>query len=174
MDPRVGRTKDALRASILDQIQRKRWEKITVQDLLDQTGISRSTFYAHYDNKLAVLTDEIPSVADTIRIDASKRVVDLQPLFAHVDEMAPILHPLLSQPVLREINDNFEREFAGVFRALVEDNESWLPEFLAGALISSVRQYAAQRVRRPPDEVAAEISTYINTPLKHPTKSVVR
>lgn len=163
MDPRVARTREALNEAILDQIQRKRWEKITVQDLLDATGVSRSTFYAHYDNKLAVLTDNIPSVAGTIRIDAESGLVDLRALFAHVDEMAPVLHPLLSQPVLREMTDEFERQFAVGFAERVEDTQSWLPGFLAGALISTVRQYAAERVRRPSDEVADEVAEYINS-----------
>lgn len=148
--------------AILDQIQRKRWEKITVQDLLDSTGISRSTFYAHYDNKLAVLTDNIPSVAGTVRVDPLTKHVDLAPLFAHVDQMAPIMHPLLSQPVLRDMIDKFEREFASVFAESTSQEGGNLPEFLAGGLIATIRLYAAERHRRPPEEMAAEVGGYIN------------
>ncbi len=166
MDPRITRTRAALTEAIFDQIQRKRWDKITVQDLLDATGISRSTFYSHFDNKLDVLTANIPSVAGTIRFDRETERVDLTPLFLHVEEAAPVLHPIMSQPVLREVTDEFERKFAHAFSELVDDPTSPLPNFLAGALISTIRHYAMDRSRRPAEEMASRVGAHVDCLLR--------
>ena len=160
MDPRVVRTRTALQHALFDLIQERRWTKITVQDLLDRTGISRSTFYAHYDNKLDVLTNGIPDLAATMMIDPTTSRLDLQPLFAHVEEMSGVVAPLLAQPVLGEIAAALEDGFAQAFASVVGTESSpTVSRFLAGAMLATIRQYAADRNRRPPPVVAAEVGS---------------
>lgn len=168
MDPRVIRTRKALKEALRDLIQERRWEKITVQDMLDRTGISRSTFYAHYGNKLEVLTDGIPMVTSTMTIDLESRRVDLGPLFDHVEEMAPILRPLLSQPVLGEISARFEEQFAEAFGRLVDDSTPELPHFLAGAMVASIRRFATDLSPPPAATVATELEGHIERLLSTP------
>jgi AcrR family transcriptional regulator len=51
MDRRAVRTRKALHAALLALILRKDYEAITVQDIIDEADVSRSTFYAHYTGK---------------------------------------------------------------------------------------------------------------------------
>lgn len=46
-DLRVRRTRDALGSALIQLIQEKPINDITVQDVLDRAGVGRSTFYLH-------------------------------------------------------------------------------------------------------------------------------
>jgi AcrR family transcriptional regulator len=50
-DARTARTYRALSAALVDLMQTREFDAITVQDLLDRTGVGRATFYAHFRNK---------------------------------------------------------------------------------------------------------------------------
>ena len=51
VDRRSARTQRLLHQALMQLILRKNYESITVQDLLDEADIGRSTFYAHYAGK---------------------------------------------------------------------------------------------------------------------------
>lgn len=160
VDPRVTRTKESLYEALFKLMQTTRWEKIRVKDLLDQTGLSRSTFYAHFDNKYDLLTAAIPDLTISIR-GSDERPLDLEPLFEHVDSMAEVLNPLLSQPVLFEIADIFHRNLITHWRAMLEESGiecDWvLEEHLAGSLTAVVKAYVGQPVRDDPADVAERL-----------------
>lgn len=49
------RTDKAIQASMLSLLRKKPFEKITVQDILDETPVSRATFYKHYHDKYEIV-----------------------------------------------------------------------------------------------------------------------
>ena len=51
MDRRAARTRRALHGALMSLILRKGYEAITVQDIIDEADVGRSTFYAHYTGK---------------------------------------------------------------------------------------------------------------------------
>ncbi len=51
IDRRVSRTQEMLRKSLFPLIISKGYDAITVQDILDQANVGRSTFYAHFKDK---------------------------------------------------------------------------------------------------------------------------
>ncbi len=51
MDRRSARTRRSLHQALMTLILRKGYEDITVQDILDEADVGRSTFYAHYTGK---------------------------------------------------------------------------------------------------------------------------
>jgi AcrR family transcriptional regulator len=50
-DRRVQRTRRQLHQALLSRILEKKYEAITVQDILDRADIGRSTFYTHFRDK---------------------------------------------------------------------------------------------------------------------------
>lgn len=50
-DRRVRRTRDTLGDALVELIREKPFDDITVQQILDRAGVSRSTFYEHYRDK---------------------------------------------------------------------------------------------------------------------------
>lgn len=51
IDRRVARTQTAMRGALIALLRRKDYAEITVQEILDEADIGRSTFYAHCSGK---------------------------------------------------------------------------------------------------------------------------
>ena len=55
LDPRVKRTHQLLAQAFVDLIKEKGFQAISVQDITARAGINRATFYAHFQDKYALL-----------------------------------------------------------------------------------------------------------------------
>ena len=65
-DRRVARSRRALKEALTDLILERGYESVTVQDVIDRADVGRSTFYAHFLDKdallMAILADlEMPA-----------------------------------------------------------------------------------------------------------------
>lgn len=58
-DSRAECTRSSIRESLLDVLQTKTYDKITVSEICSRSGISRGTFYNHYGNLGEALNDLI-------------------------------------------------------------------------------------------------------------------
>lgn len=54
-DRRVRRTREALHSALMALIVRQGFEATTIQQVLDEADVGRSTFYAHFSGKAALL-----------------------------------------------------------------------------------------------------------------------
>ena len=57
-DRRINKTKKAIYQAFLQLLNSKRYETITVQEIIDLADVGRSTFYSHYESK-ELLLDEL-------------------------------------------------------------------------------------------------------------------
>jgi len=55
LDPRVKRTRSLILQSFSDILAEKGFDAITVQDVTDKAQVNRATFYAHFQDKYALL-----------------------------------------------------------------------------------------------------------------------
>jgi AcrR family transcriptional regulator len=60
-DRRTRRTRQLLGHAFVDLMTEKRYDSITVQDIIDRADIGRSTFYAHYRDKEDLFVREFES-----------------------------------------------------------------------------------------------------------------
>ena len=163
-DPRPARTRQLLSDALFELIQEKRWERITVQDVLLRSQCGRSTFYAHFDNKFDLLTSAIPAITLPIA-STDAPMPDLMPLFEHVEEMLPILRPLLSQPLLGEINDVFRRQLAEAWQRHLSTQGVPAPRselaacFLAGAFMAVCTEWVERNCDQPTEQVCMHFTS---------------
>jgi AcrR family transcriptional regulator len=57
-DRRIQRTRKLLQDALLALMLEKNYEEVTVQDVIDRANVGRSTFYAHFQDKEALLLSE--------------------------------------------------------------------------------------------------------------------
>src|SRR3954463_13974337 len=91
-DLRVRRTRDRLGDALVELLLQKSFDEVTVQEILDRAGVSRSTFYTHFrdtnDLFLSDVDDFFEGMATALSRGGSKskRVAPVQELFAHIGE----------------------------------------------------------------------------------------
>jgi AcrR family transcriptional regulator len=68
-DRRIRRTRRILNEALISLVLDKGYERITVQDILDRADIGRSTFYAHYRDKEALLLANFDDMREELRGD---------------------------------------------------------------------------------------------------------
>jgi AcrR family transcriptional regulator len=89
-DRRVRRTEQALVHALVQLVLEKRYDAITIQNLLDRADVGRSTFYSHYRGKDDLLLTSFRCMLDQLdqmmeRDGApATRVAPVRELFTHV------------------------------------------------------------------------------------------
>lgn len=163
-DPRPARTRALLWGALVELIQEKRWDRIRVQDILDRTGVGRSTFYAHFDNKFDLLIAEIPTI--TMPISDADGSPDLLPLFEHVADMRLVLLPLMTQPLLGDIMDTFQQSLAAAWTEhlaahhVPDARRMVVAELLAGGFLSVARNWVKAGCEADAATICDEFTQY--------------
>ena len=78
-DRRVRRTRRNLIDALIGLILERGYEATTVQDILDRADIGRSTFYAHYRDKEALLLSCFDDLHEDLRRDLDAMTPGVQP-----------------------------------------------------------------------------------------------
>ncbi|QYN32421.1 TetR/AcrR family transcriptional regulator [Pseudonocardia sp. DSM 110487] len=78
-DRRVRRTCRILHEALISLVLEKGYERITVQDILDRADVGRSTFYAHFRDKEALLVAGFDTMRDELRRDLDAMRPGVQP-----------------------------------------------------------------------------------------------
>jgi AcrR family transcriptional regulator len=151
-DARIRRTREILGDALVKLIQEKPFDSITVQQVLDRAGVSRSTFYTHYSDKNDLFFSdaeeffEAASTALSRKKERSNRVAPVREFFAHVAEARQFHAALVSsgkmQALLELGQEHFARgieqrlrEIAGV-RAIANTQRALLAHAFSGAMMS--------------------------------------
>jgi AcrR family transcriptional regulator len=59
LDPRAKRTRHLIEQAFMEVIVEKGFQTVSVQDITERAGLNRSTFYAHFPDKFALLDHSI-------------------------------------------------------------------------------------------------------------------
>ena len=59
LDPRIKRTRHLLQQALMELMGEKSFQAITIQDIADRATVNRATFYAHFEDKEALLEHTI-------------------------------------------------------------------------------------------------------------------
>ena len=126
-DQRSQRTRDALGDALITLMHEKPFDSITVQDVLDLAGVSRSTFYSHYRDKDDLFlsdADEFFHHMANLLINSgevSNRVAPVREMFTHVGSLGAFYDAMVESGNFQEAMQLAQEHFArGIERRLAQ------------------------------------------------------
>ncbi|SDM64580.1 TetR/AcrR family transcriptional regulator [Bacillus sp. OK048] len=185
-DLRVIRTKESIRDALVELIDEKGFEAITVKDITTRARINRGTFYTHYQDKFDLMT----KCEEEIIFDISRMAKQNFPsVIAELETNSPTLAPFpLVVAIFEYLNENsgFMRAVLGPkgdlsFQTRLKDfmwktmfgnspdallkEESllvpgqYLASYIASAHIGVIQQWLDSGRKESPQEMARILST---------------
>lgn len=130
----MEKTRRALTGALIELVLAKRYDRITIQDLLDRADVGRSTFYAHYRGKDDLLFrsfEEMLRMLDGFIGPDDGRLAPVAELFHHVGAHRGFHRALVRAKVADRL-----------FQAGVEHLSSTIGERLGASPESSLRARA--------------------------------
>lgn len=188
-DLRVFRTKQAIRDALVELIEEKGFEAMTVKDITTRATINRGTFYAHYQDKydlMAKCEEEImvrlsklvkktvPSVTAELRQSPPPRLA-IYPLVVAIFEFLNE-HSRFMKAALGPKGDmTFQTKFKDFFRetmlgkspdVLINEEECLVPPkyfttYVGSAHIGVVQQWLESGRQESPEEMARILTTIL-------------
>lgn len=188
-DLRVVRTKESIREALIDLIEEKGFDAITVKDITTRAKINRGTFYAHYQDKydlmdkceeefMQELADRIiknyPDIIANIEANTHTTIpfTILISIFEYLDQNKRFIKAKLGpngdlsfQTKLKKFiwNSLFESNNSPQNPLIKQDNflvpAEYLISYVASAHIGVIQQWLNSDRNESPQEIARIIST---------------
>lgn len=184
-DRRTQRTDKMLREALIELIQTKPYDAITIRDILERANIGRSTFYAHYFDKedllAAVLQDLLHGLGQQL---AQKQQNDgalfpSLPFFRHVQERHDLYEALACGRGLETVEKNLRvyliQQIQGQLEAQTpvgirpEISPNLLATFVANTFLTVLRWWLDKKM-----PYTAERVEEIFRELAHPGMEAIR
>ncbi|MDY7090844.1 MAG: TetR/AcrR family transcriptional regulator C-terminal domain-containing protein [Actinomycetota bacterium] len=170
-DRRVRRTHAALRGALIRLVEDRELSQISVADVAEGAGVSRSTFYDHYRDvhELAEaactgMIDELVGVMTALGGDpeTGDPIESLQTFFTALGEHASLYRSLLGPQGSARVIDHIRRRMAaaGLMRstgkpaATPDDPHNVPAAFVAGALVGVATDWLQRGCAHTPSEMA--------------------
>jgi AcrR family transcriptional regulator len=183
-DARQVRSRSALTRALLELLEEKPFDQLTIREISQRAGTGYATFFRHYPTKEALLSDvaseEIADLlARTIPVlhDSSSFESTLA-LCRHVGEHRNLWVALLTGGAAGILREEFIRQARELPREFVEV-KSWLPADLgvvygAGGTIDLLAWWLSQDAAYTPEQIAGILNRLIIAPLVSGDRGVVR
>ena len=176
MDRRQKRTRNAILRAFSTLLERKRYEQISVQDIIEKADVGRSTFYAHFETKdalLKTLCDEVfEHIFEGETCEYPVNTGDLSETLAH------ILWHLRQRK--GDVKGLLGSESGGLFQQYLKENlhvlfqrrqeafhanvpEDFLLHHLVGAFSETVSWWVKRDMEDEPAKVAAYFMEVVET-----------
>ena len=173
MDRRQQKTRKAIFTALGMLLERKRFEHITVQEIIDEANIGRSTFYAHFETKdelLKVMCTDIfyhvftAALPKEQELECAGRRVNLELKLGHILYHLRESEISLKRILTGESGDRFMGYLKGYLKELfgqyLDEFDTRIPtdfllHHLSGSFAETVRWWMAEDMKQEPEEVAA-------------------
>jgi AcrR family transcriptional regulator len=167
-DPRVLRSRRALGDALVELLHERRFDDITVQDILDRASVGRATFYAHYRNKQDVLHSGLEHLFTHLggvleRGSPGTRLVPVREFLEHMQETDVFVASLRASGRLDEMWELSLDFVADMVRRRIEPRDgvtaamsrTLVARMLAAAFMEMGRWWLERPVRETPERLDA-------------------
>lgn len=169
LDARARKSRDALGDALISLMQEKPFADITVQEVLDRAGVSRSTFYHHFRDKVDLFTsdagDFFHGLAHALSAagEQSDRIFPIREFFEHVATAKDFVDGLRTSGLFHDSMElargqfarGIDRRLAGLGRAggLDPGQRSAIATCYAGMVIAMLAWWVEDGMRAGAREV---------------------
>lgn len=174
MDRRQQKTRKAIFKAFSRLLETKRYEHITVQDIIDEADIGRSTFYAHFETKDHLLISLCSDIFDHIFAgnvcEYSEETPDMKSKLAHIlwhlkehkKDVMGIISSESGDLFMGYLRDYLET----LFKLYVHEFDTSIPEdFLLNHLIGSfseaIRWWVKNKMTMSPEDLSENYITLL-------------
>jgi AcrR family transcriptional regulator len=171
MDRRQQRTRDAIFKAFRSLLEKKRYTHISVQDIVDEANIGRSTFYAHFETKdelLKAMCTEIFNHVFSEELnseethDFSKDNKSIAPRLTHIlyhlKDSEKNIAAILSCESGELFMKFFKEYLSELFSQYLPETKANIPvdfvlNHLTGSFTEAVKWWIANRMKNTPEEI---------------------
>jgi AcrR family transcriptional regulator len=154
-DRHIQRTRQALRAALLELTKEKDYDAISIEEITERANVGRATFYLHFKDKEDLLLEHFSEMADEmVQLVSQIPFADWLPSSAELkgsyDEDAPLL-PLVM--VFKHIYKN-----SGFYQVLSKsENSSRIVERIRNISSQNIVKFAETKMQNDPIPVLYEV-----------------
>ncbi|GAB4513778.1 MAG: TetR/AcrR family transcriptional regulator [Anaerolineae bacterium] len=176
-DRRYRRTEQRLQTALLSLIRTRGFQSLTVQDIADEAGVARKTFYAHHADKHELLWVSLEGVFDAItesltHLDPDTLLVEGKPLsypvYKHMAEYHVFYREMLHEAgttafllrlwdYIAQVSYNKHSPLRQMAKEVLVPPPH-LAQMLSGALLGSMRWWLEQESPPTPEAMAYTFS----------------
>ena len=171
VDRRVQRTRQLLEDALIALILEKEYDKITVQNIVDQANVGRSTFYTHYLDKDDLLEKSMERTMEEFGLhfspsndgDAQDVMIPSLAFFQHMETHPQLYKAMLGGRAIEIVVKALRDGLIAHARAHFEQEEragkrlgvpmEILTTHLAGSLLALLTWWLDNEMPYPPEEM---------------------
>ncbi len=176
MDRRQQKTRSAIYDALTKLLTKRRFEDITVQEIIDEANIGRSTFYSHFETKDQLLEEMCNEMFSHVFSDSlvpegshdfSENHSDIRALLEHIlwhisdhkDNIGSIMYGESEKLFTRYFSEYLEKTFGELIVHMdIDVPEDFKKQFVIGSFISTVKWWISTGLNQSPSEI---INDYI-------------
>lgn len=178
IDRRIAKTQEALRRAVVELMNQKSFDEITIQDIADQADLNRGTIYLHYKDKYDLLDKMIESHMEELgELDEWACKLDwnngLVPFFEYFEKNhlffstmlaskgAPSFRARLLEYVMAGFSGEIDRE-SGKNKDL---NEDVMLQYTGTAYVGIIEWWIINGMPYPPETMAKQVGVLLERSL---------
>jgi AcrR family transcriptional regulator len=180
LDPRIRRTRLLFHQALEKLLERKEFDKISVQDIADAATVNRATFYDHYPDKFALLESLVGCRFHDLLVEREVRFDGTcgSALRAIVLTVCDYLTRMQGRDCNRQSEPHMESAIIAVVRQMLleglrrhpQDNSALVPEIIASAaswaIYGAVKEWTQTPNRCSSEEIANTVTMLVSPVLQ--------
>jgi AcrR family transcriptional regulator len=165
---RIRRTRVLLREALVDLIEDRGFDRVTVGDLCSRAMVSRAAFYRNYRDKYAlveqIFDEAMAEMTADNQEDARSPVQRFAGFFGHINAYHRLYAALLGHKGSPWFADRMRAALAAMSSAHLpgRDADAPAPNVIAATFVQSILWWLEHDRPGPPQEIAQQSSRLIN------------